>query len=681
MQGTSYDDYEIQFTAPAGVTGIQLRPNQSPDSSMTYPSVVLDDVSLTEVLPGVDGLGEGDDTMDGGAGDDLIHGGDGDDSLIGGSGADTINGGADSDTITGGEGADLIDGGAGDDDIAVGGADTATGGTGDDVFTLDTTDLAGNVNATIDGGSDGTDGHPDGPENGNDGDVLDLSDASSGVTVTYTADPEDGTVDGLDGDASPDISFEEIEKVIATDHDDTIDGSSATQPLDVDAGAGEDDISGGTGADTIIAGEGADTVDAGQGNDVIDFGQDPTAPGTPDGDVDRLVLQDNDGQDVVHNFDGPVLDTDGNPTQPNDLLDVSGLTDAGGDPVDTMDVTVSTNPDGDPVLTFPNGEAVTLVDVDPAQFLNPTTVHDALVAIGIPRGTDGYVDGTSGDDLIDGSYTGDPTDDMVDAGDAILPGMTGDDDHIRAGDGDDTIRPGAGDDIVEAGDGDDRIALENGFGNDTITGGEDAEDDGGDRLDASDVTDDLTLDLSGTDPESGTLSDGIDTATFSEIETITLGSGDDTMIGSDGDDSVFAGAGDDSLSGGDGDDTIYGHEGSDTVDGGDGNDVINTRTSPGTGLPDEGVIYPDDPATPQDESALYSYPADAAPNNDRDSVDGGAGHDTILTGDDNDTIDGGSGNDLIDAGFDDDLVDGGLGHDTLQGKRAMTPLKAAKVTM
>ena len=52
---------------------------------------------------------------------------------------------------------------------------------------------------------------------------------------------------------------------------------------------------------------------------------------------------------------------------------------------------------------------------------------------------------------------------------------------------------------------------------------------------------------------------------------------------------------------------------------------------------------------------------------DRDSVIGGLGNDTILTGDDNDTVFGGEGNDRIDAGFDDDSVDGGTGNDTLAG--------------
>ena len=50
---------------------------------------------------------------------------------------------------------------------------------------------------------------------------------------------------------------------------------------------------------------------------------------------------------------------------------------------------------------------------------------------------DGVVEGTGGDDLIDTAYTGDPEGDMVDAGDAILPGEVGDDDIIVAGAGDD----------------------------------------------------------------------------------------------------------------------------------------------------------------------------------------------------------------------------------------------------
>lgn len=77
---------------------------------------------------------------------------------------------------------------------------------------------------------------------------------------------------------------------------------------------------------------------------------------------------------------------------------------------------------------------------------------------------DGYVEGTSGDDMIDVAYTGDPEEDRVDSGDAILPGAAPQDDVILAGGGDDTVVAGAGDDLVIGGD-----------GRDTISGGDGAD--------------------------------------------------------------------------------------------------------------------------------------------------------------------------------------------------------------
>ena len=184
------------------------------------------------------------------------------------------------------------------------------------------------------------------------------------------------------------------------------------------------------------------------------------------------------------------------------------------------------------------------------------------------------VEGTSGGDLIDGAYTGDPEGDMVDANDNL--------------DGDN-------DDSIDAGEGDD---------------------------------------------------------------TIYTGEGDDTIRADEGDDEVYGGAGNDS---------IFGFDGSDTIDGGDGDDFINTHPEPGAGIPDIGLNYPDDPDTAIDENATYSHIADTDAENDRDSVIGGAGNDTILTGDDRDTIDGGTGADVIDAGFDADTVSGGTGNESIQG--------------
>ena len=57
-----------------------------------------------------------------------------------------------------------------------------------------------------------------------------------------------------------------------TNQADTVAGGSATAPIDVDTGAGNDTIATGSGNDTIAAGTGNDTVDGGAGNDSIDAG-------------------------------------------------------------------------------------------------------------------------------------------------------------------------------------------------------------------------------------------------------------------------------------------------------------------------------------------------------------------------------------------------------------------------
>ncbi len=131
------------------------------------------------------------------------------------------------------------------------------------------------------------------------------------------------------------------------------------------------------------------------------------------------------------------------------------------------------------------------------------------------------------------------------------------------------------------------------------------------------------------------------------------GTGNDVLEGGDGNDTMFGGAGDDTLDGGRGNDVLFGGDGNDLVNGGSGNDVIDTSGGGSAPLPDQG--YPG------------LYPSDANPTNDLDTVYGGAGDDTITTGDDADLIYGGRGNDVIDAGFDNDTVYGGLGNDTIIG--------------
>ncbi|HSF63176.1 MAG TPA: Hint domain-containing protein, partial [Paracoccaceae bacterium] len=137
------------------------------------------------------------------------------------------------------------------------------------------------------------------------------------------------------------------------------------------------------------------------------------------------------------------------------------------------------------------------------------------------------------------------------------------------------------------------------------------------------------------------------------IDTAYLGDPDGDRI--DAGDAILTGdlPDDDRVRAGDGDDTIRSGEGADEVFGGNGNDDIDTGAPGAAQLPDRG--YPG------------LYPADADPLDDRDTVFGGAGDDTIRTGDDNDLIYAGSGADSVDGGFDDDSLYGGSGDDTLVG--------------
>ena len=123
---------------------------------------------------------EGDDTLYGDAGNDNLDGGDGDDLLFAGEGADIVEGGAGSDYVEGDEGDDVIDAGAG--------ADTVSAGGGNDLVIV-TLDADGDV---YDGG-DGTD-------------ALDMSQASSGVSV----DLVNGTVSSAEIGTDIVSGFEKI---------------------------------------------------------------------------------------------------------------------------------------------------------------------------------------------------------------------------------------------------------------------------------------------------------------------------------------------------------------------------------------------------------------------------------------------------------------------------------------
>ncbi|AWZ18838.1 type I secretion target repeat protein [Roseovarius sp. TM1035] len=604
--------------------------------------------------------GAGDDTILAGSGNDTVLGEDGADLILGAAGDDSLLGGANNDTIAGGTGADTLDGGTGSNTLDYSGSagsvtvnletNTAFGSDADgdvisnfqnvigsnfgDTITLSNTSgtiLAGSGNDGLAGGSgDDTIFGQDGADTilagaGNDvivagagddeivlddtlqndtifggdtnevlGDLINLSSISDGLLVYYFGE-------GV-GSIADDVSMTEfsgIERLLMGTGDDTVVGSDGVEQIIgnsgndlIFAGGGNDTIfsgfdndfvDGGAGDDSILAASGADTIVGGAGNDQIDLGQD-------DGDRDLLVLADGSGNDVVSSFAAPTDNGDGTYTS-GDLLDVTGLTSDGTTPVTTADVTVTdTNGDGsgDAILTFPGGESLTLVGVPMSDVDNTP----ALVAMGIPDGRDFIVEGTDAGDLITVDYTGDPGGDRVDANDAADGSQ---DDEIIAGAGNDTIDAGAGNDVIVAGAGDDEIVLDDTLQNDTIFGG-DTDEVLGDLINLSSISDGLLVYYFGEGV--GSIADDVSMTEFSGIERLLMGTGDDTVVGSDGVEQIIGNSGNDLIFAGGGNDTIF------------------------SGF-------------------------------DNDFVDGGAGDDSILAASGADTIVGGAGNDQIDLGQDD----------------------------
>ncbi len=116
-----------------------------------------------------------------------------------------------------------------------------------------------------------------------------------------------------------------------------------------------------------------------------------------------------------------------------------------------------------------SGNAAALSTYDTTDFGNgdPDGTWEMDVVGGAVLPSNGVVDGTAGNDLIDGTYDDDPENDFVDAADGTGTGRN--DDVIDGGGGDDTIAGGIGSDTITGGTGNDTFVFNAGDGNDTIT--------------------------------------------------------------------------------------------------------------------------------------------------------------------------------------------------------------------
>lgn len=674
------------------------------------PAVEDDDITFSEIEQIK--LGSGDDTFTGAEGDDYVDGGAGNDSLLGGAGDDTLIGGDEAPTFT-------YNYTTLEDISQQSSFQNANGDTITHVVTSDET--VGTISGDYwigDGGGANTEDevhtHTMSQEVAGasftfygtnadeswgivlDGEQLDLSQAIADGTVTLSGSSYglngSGNITLVGGSANDyetlDIKIPFTTLEVAHFDDDPSAGANGTAyALSVYTDAGvwvegdnDDTIDGDDGDDVIDGGIGDDSISGGDGDDVMSSSGETTESQS------YTSLSDVTNQGSFTNAGGTTITHGVTSNETLDYLAFSGIDGYWignySDPLGVGENETHTHSFSQEVA---GGEIRFNATNVPEQFaiiLDGQTI-DLNQAI-----ADGTVTLTGSDYEITGSgevtLTGSGNGANIGTLDIQIPFTTLAIQHSgTGGDGtiyelsayaDEVISPSDGNDTFDGGDGDDTFVFLDGFGSDTVVGGEGAET-VGDQIDLSGLTGPVTVDYTGA--ESGTITDGTDTITFSEIEqiiltdfddsvdgiasgsadyidgrggddTINSGGGADTILGGDGNDSINAYSGDDSIDGGDGDDYIQAEFGNDTVLGGEGNDTINGFA--GNDSIDGGI---------GNDSLIGE--------NGNDTVFGGAGEDTLKGQGGTDFLDGGLGNDSLEGGQGDDTVSGGLGDDTLEG--------------
>lgn len=416
-------------------------------------------------------------------------------------------------------------------------------------------------------------------------DILDASGDDDDQSLTFT-DEETGTISN-DTDTT---DFDNFDEFVLGAGDDVADASATTTGTSISAGAGDDTLIGGTGDDTFDGGAGNDTFVLGDdyGNDVIDGGEELE---TVDGStipsdyvqLSSIIISDqlNNVNETEYSFANGTLDfmtsnvyAELNPNSPSTLVpdepNVLGILEVGNEVyVNGVAYTITAETGGWVDIDFDDGSGVQTVDGNVSVFTlsnGSETIYAQVISHfsdEIPPGAEilgfTYNDYLFTDEVLGIGYNEAGTEDFTAA----------------------TV-------------------------NETVNGGAQ------DTLDASDEDADQTLDFTGN--ESGTLINGSDTVTFTDIEVFELGDGDDVADASNTNSGV-------SISTGAGEDSITGGLGHDTIDGGDDDDTINS----------------------------------------------GAGNDTIYGGQGDDSLNGGLGTDTLYGGDGDDTMSGGIGADTLYG--------------
>jgi len=646
----------------------------SHNSGLTYAGVgQLGAAAASPLVETVFGT-SGADSLTAAAEGQRLRGDAGDDLLVGGAGIDLLYGEAGSDTLQGGDGDEQLDGGAGDDSLAGGsGADVIRGGAGNDVV-------------------------------GFDGAYADYTVTVSplGVAVLHNATGETDSLQSIEAAAFTDqtVAIQTNFHLTGGAGADTLNAGAGNDTIE--GLAGDDELSGGDGGDLLVPGSGENTIDGGFGDDTLDYSgaasglevnlavsyalggavydyvfniENVTATAFADevrGTIADNRLDGGAGRDLVsyvHAIGGVAVN-----------LALSTAQDTGADGVDILlnfeDVTGSDFAD-------------TLVGT---VFNNQLTGGDGDDSLAGDDGADNLIGGT-GSDVLDGG-----------AGNDTLEGSSGSD-VLVGGNGNDvlasysvstsdssasTLDGGAGNDTLGGSTQADLYLFGLGHGVDTINEGlvTTAGIDDIVRYAMGVLSSDVTVTRSGVDlwlsHSNGV--DKIKVANFFSnvdlryaVERVEFAdgtvwtrdqlttwaspqgtAGNDTLAGTDGVESITGGSGNDSIFGYGSADTIAGQAGADTIDGGVGNDSI-------TGDSEADSLSGGDGDDRIDVGSGSNW-AHGNADNDTLTASTSSSPNTLLGGQGEDSIVGGSGADLLNGNIGNDTLVGGGGSDMINGE-------------
>ena len=424
-------------------------------------------------------VGDGNDLVNAGAGNDIVKGYNGADTLYGGSGDDAVYGdrgnnfifGEDgNDTLDSGRHSSTIEGGEGNDYIIAsmhkGGDHILSGGEGFDTVELRYHEASKISNIVIQDFSPDQDTLKLGDE------LLDLSNLPDGATLANNGD-DHAVLTLATGDT---VEFEHITTnalLGIVEPNDQVDGTDYADVINLDFVDGEGEMVGntddlvyaGSGQDTVYGYRGADTIYGGSGHDEIDGlkGQNELYGETGDDTISSgkhtSLLDGGHGDDMLladlgsggdHTLTGG---TGYDRLYLGDASDkkLSAVTVSDFDPEqDTLVIedsivefgnlmsgwSLSENEDGHAVLSFNDDDTVTLQGVG---------LSDLGIELPEP-GTVGIVDGTSGSDFIDETFSDNEGDMLTDGNDTIMAGAG--DDEVIADRGNDIVYGGAGNDSI-----------------------------------------------------------------------------------------------------------------------------------------------------------------------------------------------------------------------------------------